>query len=98
MRPLIGLTLGATQARDGLDYLRLRTTYVQAVEAAGGLPVLVPPLTDARALVMLLERLDGLLLPGGADVDPAEYGESMNGSEVPNPGLDRLELDATRWA
>jgi putative glutamine amidotransferase len=93
--PLIGITVGASRARDGLDYARLRTTYVRAVEAAGGLPVLVPPLDDATAL---LERLDGLLLPGGADVDPAFYGEDMNGALTPNPELDHLELAAARWA
>ena len=94
-RPLIGLTVGAAQAEDGLEYVRLRTTYIQAVEAAGGVPVLVPPLKDATAL---FKKLDGLLLPGGADVDPAFYGESMNGALTPNPELDRLELDAARWA
>ena len=97
-RPLIGLTVGAAQARDGLEYVRLRTTYAQAVEAAGGLPVLVPPIGDSSALGALLERLDGLVLPGGGDVDPAAYGEPMNGSQPPNVELDRLELDAALWA
>jgi len=97
-RPLIGLTATPSRASDGLDYARLRMTYVQAVELAGGLPVIIPPLDDAASLEALLERLDGLLLPGGADVDPAAYGEAPNGSQAPNPGLDRLELEATRWA
>jgi putative glutamine amidotransferase len=94
-RPLIGITTGAARAKDGLDYVRLRTTYIKAVDRAGGLPVLVPPLEDATPL---FERLDGLLLPGGADVDPVFYGEPMNGTVSPNPELDRLELDAARWA
>jgi gamma-glutamyl-gamma-aminobutyrate hydrolase PuuD len=97
-RPLIGLTAGPVRATDGLDYAQLRMTYVQAIEAAGGLPVLVPPLTDRAALVALLERLDGLLLPGGADIDPVAYGEPMHGAHPPNPALDRLELAAARWA
>lgn len=96
--PLIGITVGASLASDGQEYAQLRTTYIQAIEAAGGLPVLVPPLVDSSALNALLERLDGLLLPGGADVDPAEYGEPMSGSEPPNPALDALELSAARWA
>jgi putative glutamine amidotransferase len=98
VRPLIGLTVGPVTAGDGLDYARLRMTYVRAIEAAGGLPVLVPPLEDAAALIPLLERLDGLLLPGGADVDPSAYGEPVGGAEAPNPDLDRLELAAARWA
>jgi gamma-glutamyl-gamma-aminobutyrate hydrolase PuuD len=98
VRPLIGLTVGCAQGRDGYDYARLRTTYIQAVQAAGGLAVLVPPQADHAALAGLLERLDGLLLPGGADVDPVEYGESADGSEPTNAALDFLELTAARWA
>jgi len=94
---LIGLTVGPVRHRDGLDYAQLRMTYVRAIEAAGGLPVLVPP-TSHVALEDLLGRVDGLVLPGGADVDPAEYGEVVNGSEPPNLELDRLELAAARWA
>src|SRR5579872_2155606 len=51
------------------EYLR---SYRKAVEAAGGEPVLVIP-TDA-AVETTLQEFDGLLLPGGADVDPAVYG------------------------
>ena len=97
-RPLIGLTVGASRARDGLEYARLRMSYIRAVEAAGGLPILVPPLQDADAQVALLAPLHGLLLPGGGDLDPAAYGERMDGSEEPNPHLDQLELAAARWA
>jgi len=97
-RPMIGLTVGSARARDGLDYARLRMTYMRAIEAAGGLPVLIPPLADQATLVALLERLDGLLLPGGADIAPAAYGEAMNGAQEPNPDLDRVELAAVRWA
>lgn len=98
MRPVIGVTVGAAPGTDGFDYARLRMTYVRAVESAGGLPLLVPPLTDAAALSDLLERVDGLLLPGGADLDPAHYGEPVRGSQPPNADLDRLELDTVRWA
>jgi putative glutamine amidotransferase len=97
-RPLIGITVGASMANDGFDYARLRMTYVRAVEAAGGQPVLLPPTGDEAGLAELLRRLDGLLLPGGVDIDPVRYGESMNGSEAPNPGLDQLELTAARCA
>jgi gamma-glutamyl-gamma-aminobutyrate hydrolase PuuD len=98
MRPLIGLTVGSAQHRDGYTYAQLRATYIHAVANAGGVPLLVPPQADHDALVALLERLDGLLLPGGGDVDPAEYGEPMQGAEPPNPALDALELTAVRWA
>jgi putative glutamine amidotransferase len=98
MRPLIGLTVGCAPGRDGYVYARLRATYIRAVQDAGGVPLLVPPHADRDALVAVLERLDGLLLPGGDDVDPVEYGETAQGAEPPNPALDALELTAARWA
>ena len=95
-RPLIGLTIGPSQTEP--SYLRLRGTYAHAVESAGGLPVLVPPLDDPAALVQLLERLDAIVLPGGLDVDPAEYGEQPHPLTEVNRRLDDLELTVARWA
>jgi putative glutamine amidotransferase len=95
-RPLIGLTIGPHM--DDPAYLRLRGTYPSAIEAAGGLPVLVPPLDDSAALVDLLQRLDAVVLPGGLDVDPAEYGEAPHPLTEVNRRLDDLELVVARWA
>ena len=95
-RPLIGLTIGPSQTEP--SYLRLRSTYSHAVEAAGGLPVLVPPLDDSAALIELLQRLDGIVLPGGLDVDPSEYGETPHPLTEVNRRLDDLELAVARWA
>jgi putative glutamine amidotransferase len=53
----------------------LREDYVRSVEQAGCLAVLLPPGSPADAGA-LLDRLDGLLLSGGADVDPALYGQA----------------------
>lgn len=69
MRPLIGIT---TYAVDPGGRITLPHEYVAAVRRAGGLPVLVPPGDDDPAEV--LERLDGLILAGGGDVDPSRYG------------------------
>jgi putative glutamine amidotransferase len=50
--------------------------YSRAVAHSGGLPVLLPPLaTAARMVDCFLDRLDGLLLPGGGDVEPYRYGQ-----------------------
>jgi putative glutamine amidotransferase len=78
--PLIGITSYREEAawgvwRQAADVLPAQ--YARAVEAAGGVPVLLPPVTtvpDAAASV--LARLDGLVVAGGADVDPARYGAS----------------------
>ncbi|MBV9323354.1 MAG: gamma-glutamyl-gamma-aminobutyrate hydrolase family protein [Chloroflexi bacterium] len=98
-RPLIGITIGPTTkpSADGLSYLRLRSTYVRAVELAGGAPILVPPL-GPEALLAVLERLDGIVFPGGPDVDPRAYGEAAHPATDVNAGLDAVELPAAHWA
>ena len=67
--PLIGIT---TSARTETGHFRLSTSYVDAVRRAGGIPILLPPGEPFQA--ELLERLDGLILSGGGDMDPAWYG------------------------
>jgi putative glutamine amidotransferase len=95
IRPLIGITMGPD--KPGSPYLQLRSSYARAIETAGGLPVLIPPMAP-ESVSALLERLDGVVFPGGADVDPAEYGESIHPRTETNPDLDRLELAVARWA
>jgi putative glutamine amidotransferase len=84
MRPLIGIftserhpgKLGTLQRCDEgapAAELRLGTPYLRAIEAGGGLPVVLAP--DAPELaVAVMDRLDGLCLAGGPDLDPLGYG------------------------
>src|ERR1700716_1569269 len=83
--------------KPGSPYLQLRGSYAGAIESAGGLPVLLPPMPP-DAVSALLERLDGVVFPGGADVDPAEYGEAPHPRTESNADLDQLELAVARWA
>ena len=53
----------------------LKTTYSDAVRLAGGVPVLIPILRDSATVSQLVERLDGVILSGGEDIDPLYYGE-----------------------
>jgi putative glutamine amidotransferase len=94
-RPLIGLTIGPERA--GSTDLSFRLAYVRAIESSGGAPVLLPP-TGPEAMLAILERLDGIVLPGGADIDPAEYGAAPHAKTQVNRDLDRLELGVARWA
>jgi putative glutamine amidotransferase len=84
MRPLIGVftserhagTLPTLQRCDEgapAPELRLGTPYLRAIEAGGGLPVVLAP-EDPALAGALLERLDGLCLAGGPDLDPLAYG------------------------
>ena len=54
-------------------------TYVRAVRQVGGIPVILPNYdADPATIAAYLERLDGLLMPGGADIPPSEYGEAQD--------------------
>ena len=78
MRPLIGITSYVEQARWGVWDTRAALVpyaYVQRVEAAGGRAVLGPPSPEPDEI---LRVLDGLLLAGGADLDPALYGATAH--------------------
>ncbi len=73
--------------------------YIEAVARAGGIPVLIPVGYPLERLAELRARLDGLLMSGGGDIDPALFGgqphPSVNGIDA---GRDSLEIPLTRMA
>jgi putative glutamine amidotransferase len=74
-RPLIGVNADFTPAGKTITaHLRLPIGYIDAVVAAGGLPVVIPPLTKDVDPGAWLDRLDGVLLSGGLDLDPRRHG------------------------
>lgn len=89
MTPLIGITC---RYDDSAEKAFLGRQYIRAIEAAGGLPVLIGPVAPGL-LPPLAQRLAGLLLPGGADVDPAHFGqEPQKGLGSVSPVQDEVEL------
>ena len=96
-RPAIGICAAIEQARFGpwdQEATLLPRGYADAVQAAGGLALLLPP-DDAAAEhpAELIDRLDGLLLAGGRDVDPLSYGaRPLPETGEPSPERDRFEL------
>lgn len=73
MKPLIGITPAPQYHRPYGDIYAMATTYVGAVEAAGGVPVVLPP--HRAGVEESVAILDGLLLSGGGDIAPARYGD-----------------------
>jgi len=103
-RPLIGVTTQTLQAIDGIPEglphsVVMNQRYYHAVASAGGAPVLVPLLDDVEALRAIYERTDGILIPGGVDVDPSTFGEKPHErlGRI-DPARDRVEIQLVRWA
>ena len=98
--PLIGVTTYQEQARSGVwdtEFALLHYAYVDMVVRAGGVPVLLPPQEGGAAEVV--ERLDGLILSGGADVAPRLYGAQPHArTTVVRPGRDDWEMRLLRQA
>jgi len=98
--PRIGVTTYLEQARWGVwdrPAALLPQTYLDAVVESGGIPVLLPP-TDADSRPVL-DLLDGLVLVGGADLDPAGYGARRQPEtrEI-RPHRDAVETELFRYA
>ncbi len=88
--PVIGITTSHV-AEGILPHDRVSSSYILAVRHAGGIPVLLPNLGDASALA----ALDGLVISGGGDFDPATYGQSPEGTLMAGVSAER---DATELA
>ncbi|MGW1196985.1 gamma-glutamyl-gamma-aminobutyrate hydrolase family protein [Streptomyces sp. NPDC002536] len=96
VQPLIGVTTYLCRARWGVAWdlpaALLPDAYPQYVRRGGGLVAMLPP-DDPAAAAPLLRRLDGLVLAGGEDLDPALYGERPHArAGAPVPERDRWEL------
>jgi len=94
--PLIGvstsITVGQTPERAYVN-----SAYLHAVQQAGGVPVALPPQLSTACLNRLLRGLDGLLLTGGGDMDPACFGEEPHATVYDvAPSRDSVETAAVR--
>ena len=101
-RPIIGVT---TQTQDAIPNELpkcwiMGQRYVEVLTSFGAVPWLVPLLADDEAtLRAIYERLDGVFLPGGADVDPSSYGDEKHATcGRTDPARDATELQLARWA
>ena len=94
-RPVVGLTTYLEQAKTGVWDVRaalLPDIYFEGVTRAGGIAVLLPPQpVDDEIAARVLDGLDGLVITGGKDVDPARYGQA------PHPKTDQPRRDRDAW-
>lgn len=96
MKPLIGITCAFSNLEHKYN---LSAYYVKAIEAVGGIPVMIPCLKEASDLKELMLYIDGLLLTGGGDMDPIYFDEEPAiGTGVVTPERDILEVEITRMA
>lgn len=100
-KPLIGIpTFHDTSLPEKLPArFAMSRPYITALEAAGAAPILVPLSLEVATLRSLFDRIDGLFLAGGGDVNPSYYGMKQYGK---TQGIDNLrdesEIRLARWA
>ncbi len=99
--PIIGLTtITIAPAQEGRAPRQGQNqAYIDAVVQAGGAPLLIPHLAEEGLLRTVYDRLAGLLLPGGEDLDPGQYGEEIHAKcGAISAERDATELRLVRWA
>jgi putative glutamine amidotransferase len=83
-RPFIGINADFTPTTKHLSaQVRLTPGYVDAVLATGGLPIILPPFGKDGPLDDLLDRIDGIILSGGLDMDPRRAGQPRHQAVQP---------------
>ncbi len=83
-RPFIGINADyVAGSKVTIAHVRLHAGYFNAVLEAGGMPVIIPPIGKDTDLDPLLDRLDGLLLSGGLDMDPRRSGQAPHSAVQP---------------
>ena len=98
-RPLIGITTHSRLDPIHKELDELNDDIARGIEHGGGVPVFIPHGLPDSALLALADKLDGLLLTGGGDVDPQRYNAALN----PKTGgidadRDRVEIALSRMA
>lgn len=103
-RPVVGIPTQTLHVIDGIPSglppsWVMNQRYYLAAAAAGAVPWMIPLIEDLATLRAIYDRLDGVLLAGGVDMDPAAYGEERTPlTGAIDPARDRVELQLARWA
>jgi putative glutamine amidotransferase len=103
-RPIVGVPTQTLQSIGGVPAdippsWVMSQRYIQTLTAAGALPWMIPLVTDEETLRGIYESLDGVFLPGGADIDPVSYGTTPHPAcDKTDRDRDRVELTLGKWA
>lgn len=97
MRPLIGITCNLSERTvaeiNTRIYQDLGKTYTDAINNAGGVPVIIPNDLKEEDISVIAQKMDGFLFSGGVDVDPKRYGTENDGTvKYITPERDETEL------
>jgi putative glutamine amidotransferase len=100
MKPLIGVTTAVRSlGANGITVCTAYTAIIESLERAGALPVMIPSNVSDETLRSIYDRLDGVMLPGGGDIDPEYYHEERHPKTIVNDPLrDQTELKLVKWA
>lgn len=97
MNPLIGISTNFLTVESGkflgMERIYVNKDYSDAVEKAGGTPLLLPPVTNNESIRQYVDLCDGFILSGGGDINPLLY------NSVPHPKLESVHtsLDRAQW-
>lgn len=83
--PIIGINADVTQDGSGRGNVSTRTTYVDAIVKAGGVPFILPPVSEPDIVEEYVRLCDGFVFIGGGDINPARYGKQPHPTESPLP-------------
>lgn len=100
MQPIIGISCRTIVDHEwNPPLVGVRRGYIDGVLNAGGVPLLLPPGVDESVLRRMYDTMDGVILSGGADIDPVLYGEERHANLGRiEPERDITELPLARWA
>ena len=97
--PVVAVSATSDSQNGNLPRVRLNSAYVSALESAGLVPLIVPPLASEESIRAILSRVDGILLTGGEDVEPSLYGQARSPHCGPsNAARDQTEIALARAA
>lgn len=100
MKPLIGVTTAVRSiGPSGITFCTAYTAIIESLERAGALPVMIPSNVSDETLRGMYARLDGVLLPGGGDIDPKYFNETPHPkNDQPDALRDNAEVKLVQWA